>query len=112
MSHINATNGQTCELENIGILFFSDGEYNLPQGMQDEELVDFFASGVTRIESMGEGDYHIHTFFYSIGNTNVDQPAKKIACATDGYWIPADSSSLSSNVTRSYHTLFSFPMGT
>ena len=68
LKYIEAKDNTTsCELENIALLFFSDGEYNLPAGVTDKEIVDVVSDHVKVIEGMG--DYHIFPFFYSLGNS-------------------------------------------
>jgi len=108
LRHIEAREEYACKLENIAFLFFSDGEYNLPSKVTDEDIVDVVSSKVEHVEAMG--DYHIHTFLYSIGST--DSLSKQIACAVDGYWTPVTSTMAPVNVTSGYQSLFSTPMGT
>lgn len=99
-----------CELENVALLFFSDGSYNLPGGITDEEIVELVSSNVKEVESMG--DYHLHTFLYSVGNTDTSQVMKQISCAVDGYWTPVSGTMSPGNITNGYQALFSTPMGT
>lgn len=99
-----------CELENIALLFFSDGSYNLPGGFTDEQVINFVSSNVKEVEAMG--DYHLHTFLYSVGNTDTNQIMKQTACEVDGYWTPVSGKMPPGNVTNGYQALFSTPMGT
>lgn len=87
LRQINATSyDQQCELENIAVLFFSDGEYNMPAGVKDKEIVNLVSTNVAEIEKSGR--YSIHPFFYSVGHANPDQVEKQISCdeAVNGYW--------------------------
>lgn len=99
-----------CELENIALLFFSDGSYNLPGGVTDEQIINFISSNVKEVEAMG--DYHLHTFLYSVGNTDSNQIMKQISCEVDGYWTSVSGKMSAGNVTNGYQALFSIPMGT
>lgn len=99
-----------CELENVALLFFSDGIYNLPGGITDEQVINFVSSNVKDVEAMG--DYHLHTFLYSVGNTDTNQIMKRISCEVDGYWTPVSGKMSSGNITNGYQALFSTPMGT
>ena len=99
-----------CELENIALLFFSDGSYNLPGGITDEQVINFISSNVKEVEAMG--DYHLHTFLYSVGNTDTNQIMKQISCEVDGYWTSVSGKMSPGNVTNGYQALFSTPMGT
>jgi hypothetical protein len=102
LSRINGQDTQACELENIALLFFSDGDFNY--GKTNEEIVDAFSSYVEEVENLG--DYHLATFLYSIGNTDPNQVMKQISCAVDGYWTPVSSISTPGNVTSGYQVLF------
>lgn len=99
-----------CELENIAILFFSDGSYNLPGEITDEQVINFVSTNVKEVEAMG--DYHLHNFLYSVGNTDTNQIMKQISCQVDGYWTPVSGKMSAGNVTNGYQALFSTPMGT
>ena len=112
LEHIRATKNNTCELENIALLFFSDGDYNLPAGATDEDIVNVVSSNVKEVEGMG--DYHIQPFFYSIGNSDVNQVTKQISCDedVDGYWAAVTGTITPGNLTSGYQALFSIPMGT
>ncbi len=99
-----------CELENIALLFFSDGSYNLPGEITDEQIINFISSNVKEVEAMG--DYHLHTFLYSVGNTDTNQIMKQISCEVDGYWTSVSGKMSPGNVTNGYQALFSTPMGT
>ena len=99
-----------CDLENIAVLFFSDGDYNLPAGATDKSLTDFVATKVNETENMG--DYHVHMFLYTLGRNDPSDVEKKISCAVDGYWKPVLQGTAPANVTNNYQTLFSTPMGT
>ena len=131
LKYIEATdNATSCELENIALLFFSDGEYNLPAGVTDKEIVDVVSDHVKVIEGMG--DYHIFPFFYSLGNSgkpftfyqqyfyfneahylmlcfsprssiDMNHVSKELSCAVDGYWIPVKSDTITpANLTMDY----------
>lgn len=110
LQQIKAQNNTgSCDLENIALLFFSDGIYNLPGNATDDDIVKAVSTQVEEIESMG--DYHIHPFFYSLGNSDVDQVAKQISCAVNGYWAPVIGSTASpTNVTAGYQALFATPV--
>lgn len=112
LKHVQAKNIFSCKLENIALLFFSDGLFNMPAGSTDDDLVRIVGHHVQKIES--KGDFHIHPFFYSLGNSDVGQVAKQIACSSsvDGYWAPISSAIAPGNVTVGYQSLFSTPMGT
>mmetsp|Transcript_1326 Transcript_1326/g.2174 ORF Transcript_1326/g.2174 Transcript_1326/m.2174 type:complete len:678 (+) Transcript_1326:203-2236(+) len=99
-----------CDLENIAVLFFSDGEYNLPAGATDESVVSFVSAKVTETENMG--DNHVHMFLYTLGHNDPSGVEKKISCAVDGYWKPVLQGTSPVNVTNGYQTLFSTPLGT
>lgn len=99
-----------CDLENIAVLFFSDGEYNLPAGATDESVVSFVSTKVNETESMG--DNHVHMFLYTLGHNDPSGVEKKISCAVDGYWKPVLQGTSPVNVTNGYQKLFSIPMGT
>jgi len=106
-----ATGDETyCDLENIALLFFSDGEYNLPAGATDESVVSFVSTKVFETESMG--DYHVHMFLYTLGHNDPSGVEKQISCAVDGFWKPVVQGTSPVNVTNGYQTLFSIPMGT
>jgi hypothetical protein len=100
LNQINGQGTQGCNLENIALLFFSDGDFNT--GNTKEEIVDSFSFYVEEVENMG--DYHVATFLYSIGNPN--QVMKQISCALDGYWTPVLGTSTPGNVTSGYQVLF------
>ncbi|KAL9181305.1 hypothetical protein ACHAXT_010110 [Thalassiosira profunda] len=110
LAHTKAKDEYACELENIALLFFSDGGYNLPAGTSDDDVVELVSARVKEVEAAG--DYHIHPFFYSLGNMDPDQVEKQISCAVDGYWTPTTGSIAPGNLTSGYSTLFSTPMGT
>ena len=99
-----------CDLENIAVLFFSDGGYNLPMGATDDSVASFLSAKVKETENMG--DYHVHMFFYTLGDNNPNGVEKKLSCAVDGYWKPILRGTSPANVTNNYQTLFSTPMGT
>jgi len=99
-----------CDLENIAVLFFSDGEYNLPAGATDDSVVSLVSTRVNETENMG--DYHVHMFLYSLGYNDPTGVEKQISCAVDGYWKPVLLGTSPLNVTNGYQTLFSTPMGT
>ena len=102
LNRINGQDTQACELENIALLFFSDGDFN--SGITNDEIVDTFSSYVEEVENMG--DYHLATFLYSIGNTDPNQVMKQMSCAVDGYWTPVSSISTPEKVTSGYQVLF------
>lgn len=110
LQQIQAQNNTgSCDLENIALLFFSDGILNLPGDAKDDDIVKLVSSQVNDIESMG--DYHIHPFFYSLGNSDVNQVEKQLSCAVDGYWEPVIGSTASpTNVTAGYQALFATPV--
>lgn len=110
IDHSDARNIHECDLENVALLFFSDGRYNMPAGVTDEEIVNTVSTNVERVET--SGDYKMHTFLYSLGNTNKDQVEKQISCAVGGYWTPVNSNIAPGNVTIGYQSVFSTPMGT
>lgn len=100
----------SCALENIAVLFFSDGDYNLPAEATDESVVSFVSTKVEETEKMG--DYHVHMFLYSLGHSDASGVEKQISCAVDGYWKPVLRGVSPVNVTNGYQILFSTPMGT
>ncbi|KAL7551755.1 hypothetical protein ACHAWF_014944 [Thalassiosira exigua] len=107
---IKSTKEEACKLENIAVLFFSDGNYNMPLGVTEDDLVSKYSSGVAKVESFG--DYKVHSFFYSLGDTDASQVSKKIACASSGLFAPVTSETSPFNVTSGYQSYFSTPMGT
>ena len=109
LQRIIANDKKSCTVENIALLFFSDGRMNLPSGISDQEVVDFVSSRVKSVESRGY--FHLHSFLYSLGNSDVKQVAKQISCAVDGYWKSVTSTGSPANVTNGYVTLFSTLMG-
>lgn len=110
LEKIIASDSDRCKIENIALLFFSDGGMNLPLGITDAEVVEFFSSRVKSIES--KGDFHLHPFLYTLGNDDPFQVAKQISCSSQGYWRPINGETSAANVTSGYQTLFSTPMGT
>ena len=102
LNRINGQDTQVCKLENIALLFFSDGDFNSEN--TNEEIVDSFSSYVDEVQNLG--DYHVATFLYSIGNTDPNQVMKQISCAVNGYWTPVSSMSTPGNVTSGYQVLF------
>jgi len=107
--HVESVGNHACKLENVAFLFFSDGEYNLPNGVTDQEITDLVSSKVEQVENMG--DYHVHPFLYSVGNQDTTV-TKEISCAVDGYWTRVTSAMTPGNVTSGYEQYFSIPMGT
>jgi len=99
-----------CDLENIAVLFFSDGDYNMPDGATDESVVSLVSTRVNQTES--KGDYNVHMFLYSLGHNDAFGVEKKISCAVDGYWKPVILGTSPVNVTNGYQSLFSTPLGT
>mmetsp|Transcript_26950 Transcript_26950/g.55003 ORF Transcript_26950/g.55003 Transcript_26950/m.55003 type:complete len:696 (-) Transcript_26950:109-2196(-) len=110
LRNIAATSRDNCKIENTALLFFTDGIYNLPDGINDQDIIDFVSSRVEQVE--GRGEFFVHTFLYSLNNDDVTQVAKQISCAVDGFWKPVVSSMGIANVTNGYQTLFSTPLGT
>lgn len=105
-------NKDDCKVENIGLLFFSDGEMNLPGDVTDAEITDYVASRIQSAEAISaNGDFQIHSFLYSIANTNPEQLSKKISCAAGGIWKPLTEGTSVQNATMGYDALFSTPMG-
>lgn len=102
LNQSNVQDTQACELENIALLFFSDGDFN--SGISNDEIVNAYSSYVEEVESLG--DYHLATFLYSIGNTDPNQVMKQISCAVDGYWTPVSSISTPGKIISGYQALF------
>lgn len=69
----------SCDLENIAVMFFSDGQYNLPDGATDKSIVNFVSTKVDETKAMG--DNSVFMFLYSLGYNDPSGPEKKISCA-------------------------------
>jgi hypothetical protein len=109
-----ATNGtHDCMVENVALLFFSDGDMNLPIGVTNRQVTEFVTDRIESAESLNsEGLFKIYPFFYSIANTDPEQLANTMSCPTGGIWKPLTEDVGVSNATGGYQTLFSTPMGT
>lgn len=101
-----------CKVENVGLLFFSDGDMNMPGGITNGEVTSLVASRIQSAEAISvTGDFQIHPFLYSLANDSPKQVSKEISCAADGIWKPLYADTGIQNVTMGYETLFSTPMG-
>lgn len=113
LEHINSNGTDECKVENVALLFFSDGAMNLPVGITDQDIIQFVASRVRSAEAIGEGgDFYVHPFYYSVANDDPLQLTKDISCASGGIWKPLTEDMGPGNATIGYETLFSTPMGT
>lgn len=111
LKNIVASN-KACAIENVGLLFFSDGDMNLPAGITDPEVTKYVQARIKSAEAISTtGDFQIHPFLYSIGNPSQKQAAKEISCASNGLWKPIVADTTIRNVTIGYETLFSTPLG-
>ena len=107
-----AASNEECTIENVGLLFFSDGYMNLPVGITDIEVTKYVETRINSAEAISRtGDFQIHPFLYSIGNPSPKQAAKEISCASNGLWKPVLDDTSIRNVTIGYETLFSTPLG-
>lgn len=102
-----------CKVENVALLFYSDGDMNLPAGITDAEVTQYVVSRIQGIEGINDegADLQIYPFLYSIGNPDPRQTAKQISCAASGIWKPITHEMAIQNVTLGYETLFSVPLG-
>lgn len=109
----NAYSVDECKVENVALLFYSDGDMNLPAGVTDTEVTQHVASRIKEIEGINDvgADHQIYPFLYSIGNPDPLQTAKQISCAASGIWKPITQEMGIQNVTSGYETLFSVPLG-
>lgn len=113
LEHINSNGTDECKVENVALLFFSDGAMNLPVGITDQEIIQFVASRVRSAEAIGEGgDFYVHPFYFSVANDDPIQLTKDISCASGGIWKPLTEEMGPGYATIGYETLFSTPMGT
>jgi hypothetical protein len=100
-----------CNVENVGLLFFSDGDMNLPAWITSDEVTKYVETRIKSAEAISEtGDYQIHPFLYSISNEEPKQTAKDISCVSHGIWIPLTEEMSARNATLGYETLFSTPL--
>ena len=90
-----------CKVENVGLLFFSDGDMNLPQGITNLEVTKFVETRILAAEAISD-DIQIYPFLYSIANADPLQAAKEISCATNGLWKPLTEEMGPENATNGY----------
>ena len=70
-------------MKNVLFLFFLDSEYNLPNGVTDQEIIDLVSLEVEQVKKCGR--LSCSFILYSIGNQDTIF-TKEIAYAVDGHW--------------------------
>ena len=112
LRRIVANNEDECKVENVALMFFSDGDMNLPAGITGAEVTKYVETRIKMSEAISTtGDFHIHPFLYTLGNASPKQVAKDISCASNGIWRGLTEEVSAQNVTYGLETLFSTPMG-